>query len=78
MSRYLAEICNQLICLLSSERSKAIVWGDDVDEPDEASPDWNIDTVNFTVEKKTEQEENVIFRQGCAVCYLRSHSFYPY
>ncbi|KAF8270132.1 hypothetical protein EI94DRAFT_1572312 [Lactarius quietus] len=70
MSRYLTKICDQLICLLSSKNSQAIVWGDEVqvDDQDDTSIDLeNIDSdrlFDFMVEKKSEQEENVTARQG--------------
>ncbi|KAI9462918.1 hypothetical protein BJY52DRAFT_1221931 [Lactarius psammicola] len=66
--RYLTKLCDQLVCLLSAEHSQAIVWGDGVDDPDDASLDAENDAshrlFNFRVEKKSEQEENVIVRKG--------------
>ncbi|KAI9431439.1 hypothetical protein BJY52DRAFT_1423126, partial [Lactarius psammicola] len=68
--RYLTKLCDQLVCLLSAEHSKAIVWEDEVADPDDASFDSDNDDspshrlFDFRVEKKSEQEENVIVRQG--------------
>jgi hypothetical protein len=74
MSRYLTKLCDQLVCLLSAEHAKAIVWGDDVDEVDDASSDSDNDDsdwlYDYTVAKTNEQEENVIARQGFTVRYL--------
>ena len=77
-------MCDQLVCLLSSKHAQAIVWRDEVDDPDDASLDLeNVDSdrlFNFTVAKKSEQE-NVISRKGFTVSYLRSHrsrDFAPY
>ncbi|KAH8986023.1 hypothetical protein EDB92DRAFT_1949474 [Lactarius akahatsu] len=66
--RYLTKLCDQLVCLLSTEHSQAIVWGDEVDDMDGASlHSENIDSdrlYDFMVAKANEQEENVIARQG--------------
>jgi hypothetical protein len=78
MSRYLTKLCDQLVCLLSAEHSQAIVWGDEVDDPGDTPLDLENDDSNrlfdFTVAKKTEQEENVIARQGFTVQYLIIHA----
>ena len=75
VSRYLTKICDQLVCLLSSKHSQAIVWDDEVDDPDDFSFDLeNADSdrlFDFTVNKKSEQAENVIARRGFTVCYIR-------
>ena len=77
MSRYLTKICDQLVCLLSSKHSQAIVWRDEVDDPDDVSLDSeDVDSdrlFDFVVAKKNEQEEGVISRKGFKVSYLRSH-----
>ncbi|KAI9450278.1 hypothetical protein BJY52DRAFT_1215556, partial [Lactarius psammicola] len=66
--RYLTKLCDQLVCLLSAEHSRAIVWEDEVDDTDDASLDSENDDsdrlFDFMVAKKSEQEENVIVRQG--------------
>ncbi|KAH8980307.1 hypothetical protein EDB92DRAFT_1937150 [Lactarius akahatsu] len=66
--RYLTKLCDQLVCLLSTEHSQAIVWGDEVDDMDDASLDSENDDsdrlYDFMVAKTNEQEENVIARQG--------------
>ena len=78
MSRYLTKICDQLVCLLSSEHSQAIVWGDsEVDSDNQDASDtsdiFDSDRLfNFTVEKKSDREENVTARQGFTVCYFSS------
>ena len=79
VSRYLTKICDQFVCLLSSKHSQAIVWDDEVDDPDDFSFDLeNADSdrlFDFTVNKKSEQAENVIARRGFTVCYIRCHAF---
>jgi hypothetical protein len=79
MSRYLTKLCDQLVCLLSAEHSQAIVWGDEVDDPEDKSLDSENDSSNrlhnFMVAKKSEQEENVIARQGFTVRFLIIHIF---
>ena len=77
MSRYLTKLCDQIVCLLSSEHSQAIVWGDSNDDkPDDTSLDLGVDVSDrlftFTVERKSEQEENVTARQGFTVCHFRT------
>jgi hypothetical protein len=66
--RYLTKLCDQLVCLLSAEHSQAIVWGDEVDDPEDASVDAENDDsdrlYDFMVAKTNEQEENVVARQG--------------
>ena len=75
VSRYLTKICDQLVCLLSSKHSQAIVWDDEVDNPDDTSLDpENVDSCrlfDFSVHKRSEQKENVNVRQGFTVCDLR-------
>ena len=81
MSRYLTKLCDQLVCLLSSEHSQAIVWGDEVDDLEDPSIDSDNDDsdrlFDFTVAKTNEQEENVIARQGFTVWYLITHILSP-
>jgi hypothetical protein len=79
MTRYLTKLCDQLVCLLSSAHSEAIVWGDGVDDLEDASIDSDSDDdsdrlYDYTVAKTNEQEEDVIARQGFTVWYLISHS----
>jgi hypothetical protein len=79
MTRYLTKLCDQLVCLLSSEHSQAIVWGDEADDLEDASTDSDSDDdsdrlYDYTVAKMNEQEENVIARQGFTVRYLITHS----
>ncbi|KAH9039451.1 hypothetical protein EDB83DRAFT_2411806, partial [Lactarius deliciosus] len=63
--RYLTKLCNQLVCLLSTKHSQAIVWGEEVDKPDNVSLDSEDDIClfDFTV-ATTNDEANVIARQG--------------
>ncbi|KAI9437933.1 hypothetical protein BJY52DRAFT_1229957 [Lactarius psammicola] len=66
--RYLTKLCDQLVCLLSAEHSRAIVWEDEADDTDDAPLDSENDDsdrlFDFTVAKRNEQEENVIARKG--------------
>ncbi|KAI9437934.1 hypothetical protein BJY52DRAFT_1381767 [Lactarius psammicola] len=66
--RYLTKLCDQLVCLLSAEHSQAIVWEDEVADPDDASLDSENDDshrlFDFTVAKRNGREENVIARKG--------------
>lgn len=79
--RYLNKLCDQLVCLLSNEHSKALVWsGDDNDKADDECGDDDDDTsttsektdpdrfVSFEVAKTKDQEENVAVRVGFVVC----------
>jgi hypothetical protein len=71
VNRYLTKLCDQLVCLLSAEHSQAIVWGDEVDDPEDATVDAENDDsdrlFDFMVAKTNEQEENVIARLGFMV-----------
>ncbi|KAF8491332.1 hypothetical protein F5888DRAFT_1057818 [Russula emetica] len=64
--RYLTKLCDQIVCLLSSEHSQAIVWGDEDD--DDVSIDSDNDDsgrlYDFVVAKTNDQEENVVARPG--------------
>jgi hypothetical protein len=80
--RYLNKLCDQLVCLLSGEHSKALVWssvdtnkadeecdgdGDDEDG-DGTSTDSDSDRFgSFEVAKTKDQEENVAVRAGFVV-----------
>ena len=82
--RYLNKLCDQLVCLLSSEHSKALVWSsDDDDKADEECEDDDDDDddastnsektdpdrfVSFEVAKTKDQEENVAVLAGFMVC----------
>ncbi|KAH9031719.1 hypothetical protein EDB84DRAFT_1578728 [Lactarius hengduanensis] len=63
--RYLTKLCDQLVCLLSTKHSQAIVWGEEVDHLDNVSLDSeDVDCLfDFTV-AMTNEEANVIARQG--------------
>ena len=78
MTRYLTKLCDQLVCLLSSAHSQAIVWGNDVDDMEDSSIDSDSDDdsdrlYDYTVAKTNEQEENVVARQGFTVWFLITH-----
>jgi hypothetical protein len=79
LSRYLTKLCDQLVCLLSSMHSQAIVWGDEVDDSADISlnsEDVDLDQFfDFMVEKQSEQEEKVVVRQGFTVRRLIIHVF---
>ncbi|KAH8977860.1 hypothetical protein EDB86DRAFT_3157188 [Lactarius hatsudake] len=65
--RYLSKLCDQLICLLSSEHSSAIVWSRDDDGADGGDGDDDTDSnrfYQFEVAKRKDQEENVVVREG--------------
>lgn len=71
MNRYLTKICDRLVCLISAEHSKAIVWGDEVDDSVSAPLDSGSDDsdrlLDFTVAKRNTQEEDVVTRKGFTV-----------
>ncbi|KAH9171591.1 hypothetical protein EDB89DRAFT_1852099 [Lactarius sanguifluus] len=75
--RYLSKLCDQLICLLSSEHSRAIMWSRDDDGADGGDGDDDSDGAftdsekadsnrfyQFEVAKAKDQEENVVVREG--------------
>ncbi|KAF8967726.1 hypothetical protein BDZ97DRAFT_507114 [Flammula alnicola] len=65
--RYLNKIADQILCLLSDEVSKSIVWDDcnDLQDPAADVEDDQIDRLfSFEVAKTLEQEENVTIRPG--------------
>jgi hypothetical protein len=75
--RYLTKLCDQIVCLLSSEHSQQIVWDDDGGD-DESTDSDNDDSgrlYDFVVAKTNDQEENVIARPGFTVRFFHgSHS----
>ena len=78
MTRYLTKLCDQLVCLLSSAHSQAIVWGNEVDDMEDASIDSDSDDdsdrlYDYKVAKANEQEDNVVARQGFTVWHLITH-----
>ena len=75
MSRYLTKLCDQLVCLLSTEHSQEIVWGYEFGGLDDAVRGPENDDSHT---KNSEQEVNAIARQGFTVCYLRTRNFPPY
>ena len=80
LRRYLSKLCDQIVCFLSSEHSKAIIWGgkddgtdtegDDDDSDDASTDSEKVDTnrfYRFEVAKTKDQEENVVVRAGFTV-----------
>jgi hypothetical protein len=79
--RYLNKLCDQLLCLLSSEHSRALVWGnennekadeegDDDDDDDTSTDSETTDSdrfFRFQVAKTKDQEESVTVRVGFVV-----------
>ncbi len=79
--RYLNKLCDQLVCLISSDHSRALVWGNgDNDKADEESGDDDDDGTStdsektdsdrvfrFQVAKTKDQKENVVVRAGFVV-----------
>ena len=66
--RYLTKITEQVICLLSDDHSRSLVWDD---APDESpSDDWNMVSdrlFTFEVLKTQDQEEGIAARPGFKV-----------
>ena len=71
MTRYLTKLCDQLVCLLSSAHSQAIVWGNEVDDMEDTSigsdGDDDSDLLYDYKVAKTNEQENVVARQGFTV-----------
>ena len=77
MRRYLTKLCDQLVCLVSAEHSKAIVWDEDDDNDDISTHSENDESDRlyyFEVAKTNDQEENVIARQGFMVQSSTMHT----
>ena len=76
MRRYLTKLCDQLVCLVSAEHSKGIVWDEDDDNDDVSTQSENDESDRlyyFEVAKTNDQEENVIARQGFTVQFSTTH-----
>jgi hypothetical protein len=68
MCRYLTKLCDQIICLISTRHSEAIVWGDEVDyEGRDSENDESDRLFDSTFAKTNKQEENVVARRGFTV-----------
>jgi hypothetical protein len=66
--RYLTQLCDQLVVLLSKAHVDAIVWKDEPEDDDfDSDEDDDNREFNFEVSKSDEQEENVIARPGFTV-----------
>ena len=70
--RYLTKLCDQIVCLLSSEHSRAIVWDDENDDDALTDPDDDDSgrLYDFVVAKTNDQEENVVARPGFRVLFF--------
>ena len=79
----MSKLCDQLVCLLSSEHSNAITWsenndGNDKEGDDDSSDGASTDSekaessrvYHFKVAKTKDQEENVVVREGFMVRLL--------
>jgi hypothetical protein len=66
MCRYLTKLCDQIICLMSTGHSEAIVWGDELRRRDSEN-DESDRLFDFTLAETNKQEDNVIVRQGFTV-----------
>ncbi|KAN0136073.1 hypothetical protein V8E53_005933 [Lactarius tabidus] len=61
--RYLTKLCDQIICLISTGHSEAIVWGDELRRRDSEN-DESDRLFDFTLAETNKQEDNVVVRQG--------------
>jgi hypothetical protein len=82
MLSYLSKLCDQLVCLIASEHSKAIIWSENTDGTDKEDDDDNDSdgastdsekgdssrVYHFKVAKTKDQEEKVVVREGFMVC----------
>ncbi|CCA69193.1 hypothetical protein PIIN_03093 [Serendipita indica DSM 11827] len=68
--RYLTKLCDQLVCLISDEHSKKLVWQDDdaygleEDNLDVADKDLLDRLFTFSVKQMNDEEENAIPKEG--------------
>ncbi|KAJ7087696.1 hypothetical protein C8R43DRAFT_1244821 [Mycena crocata] len=63
--RYLTKICDQVICLISSEHAQSIVWSDEAEDAvTSEATNKSRRLYKFKVEKTNEQEETVTVRPG--------------
>ena len=76
--RYLTKLCDQIVCLLSSEHSEAIVWDDENDDDALTDPDDDDSgrLYDFVVAKTNDQEENVVARPGFTVHFFMEPTVY--
>ncbi|KAF5388164.1 hypothetical protein D9615_000204 [Tricholomella constricta] len=67
--RYLTKLADQIICLLSPDQSRSIIWKDDIEESTitELDDDQLDRLFTFEVAKTKEQEENVTIRPGFSI-----------
>ena len=69
--RYLTNICDQVIALISDDHAKSMLWSNSLNDDQLSDPDED-DTdrlFTFEVAKTKEQEEGVTVRQGFEACY---------
>jgi hypothetical protein len=76
--RYLTKLCDQIVCLLSSEHSRAIVWDDEDDDDALTNPDDDDSgrLYDFVVARTINQEENVVARPGFTVHFFMEPTVY--
>jgi hypothetical protein len=74
MNRYLTKICDQVIVLLSTKHSDALVWGDEGSDNESIPIEDGEEDRLFTYEvaKRNEQEESAALRPGFKVVLLLS------
>ncbi|KAK0467152.1 uncharacterized protein EV420DRAFT_1507486 [Desarmillaria tabescens] len=62
--RYLTKVCDQLLCMISSEQAALLVWKENSEDPFMDLDDDADRLFTFEVHKTNEQEENVTMRPG--------------
>lgn len=68
--RYLTKLTDQIVCLISDEDERDVVWPEDVEDTETEHDDDDEDSDRlfaFEVFKTNEQEENVVARTGFSV-----------
>ncbi|KAK0202722.1 hypothetical protein DFS33DRAFT_1436579 [Desarmillaria ectypa] len=65
--RYLTKVCDQLLCMISSEQAASLIWKEASEDPFMDLDDNTDRLFTFEVHKTNEQEENVTMRPGFKV-----------
>ena len=69
--RYLTKLCDQIVCLMSSKHSQAIMWGDELEDRHDISTvsvgGGSNRVYSFVVAKTNDKEEDVVARPGFTV-----------